>query len=164
MLLRWFQQWYERRRLRGRGLFRYHDGRRIRYADPALLWRKLLNDPRLDFEVMLPLADQGKEPEATTVGKVLCEIFEVEPWDDTRRTGLTSWEVLDLVRQFDEYLDALKKNTSPSRMPLQLSGYGSSTSPEPHEDPTSSTAGCSPMPDGLTSDGDSSSCELSERP
>jgi hypothetical protein len=36
--------------------------------------------------------------------------------------------LLDLVRQFDEYLVALKKNTSPSRMPWQLSGYEQPTS------------------------------------
>lgn len=164
MLFRWIRQWRQRRRLRGRGLFRYWDGRRARYADPALLWRKLLNHPGMDFAVDLPLADQGKEPEATKVQAILCEIFEVEPWDGARQTGLTSWEILDLVRQFDGYLDALKKNTSPSQMPWQLSAYPSSTGPDSPADPTNSSADCSSTPDGSSFGEDTSSSAPSKTP
>lgn len=164
MLLRLLRQWRERRRLRGRGLFRYWDGHQTRYADPALLWRRLLNHPGLDFAVMVPLADQGKEPEATQVTEILCEIFDVKPWNDSTKSGLTSWEVLNLVREFEEYLMALKKSTSPSRMPWQLLAYGSSNGPDSPDEATSSTAGCSSTPDALNSAEASPSSEPSKTP
>lgn len=115
MLLRRLQQWRERRRLRGRGLFCYHDGQRTRYADPALVWRNLLNHPEMNFETMVALAEEGHEPEATIVNKALCEIFDVRPWDEASQTGLTCWEVMELVSQFDQYVLALKKIPAPRR-------------------------------------------------
>lgn len=164
MLFRWLQQWRERRRLRGRGLFHYWDGRRTRYADPALLWRKLLNHPEMNFETMVPLAEQGHEPEATIVNKALCEVFDVRPWDEASQAGLTCWEVMHLVSQFDEYVLALKKNTSPSQMPLPLSAYPSSTGPDSPAEPTSSSADCSPTSSESSDAEDSPSSKPSKEP
>jgi hypothetical protein len=147
-LLRWYRQWRERRRLGGRGLFQYWDGIRTRYADPALVWRNLLNHPKMNLETMVPLAEQGHDPEATIVTEALCGIFGVQRWDEDAQAGLTTWEILDLIPQFEEYLAALKKNTSPSRMPLPLLAFEPSTSPESPSDPTSSTADSSPTPNG----------------
>jgi hypothetical protein len=156
LFLRWYRQWRERRRLGGRGLFRYWDGSRFRYGDPAVIWRSLLNHPRMNLETMIPLAEQGQEPEATIVTEALCEIFDVQYWDG--QAGLTTWEVMDLVPQFEDYLTALKKNTSPSRMPLQLMAFGSSTSPEPPDEPPNSTADCSSTPNASNCDEGGACC------
>lgn len=125
--MRWFRQWAQRRRLRQRALFSFHDGQRTRYVDPAEAWRKLLNHPTMDFGVMVPLAQQGKEPETAIVLGALCEIFSVHLWDESTQSGMTTWEILNLIRQFDEYLVGLKKSTDPSQMPWLLLAYGLST-------------------------------------
>lgn len=157
--MRWLRNWKERRQLKRRALFAYHDGTRIRYADPAIAWRDLVNHPTMDFGETVPLAAQGKEPATTTLLNALAEVFSVERWDESTGRGLTNWELLDLLRQFDEYLAALKKNTNPSRTPWLLSAYGPSTgisresNPEA-EKPISSTAGFSSMQDELNSDVD----------
>lgn len=147
MVIQWLRRAWQQRRTRGRALFSYHDGARLRRADPAELWRKLLNHTRMNFADMLPLAHQGQEPEATIVLEALAEIFRVERWDDQSGRGLTNWELLDLVREFDEYLTELKKTLNPSLMPWQLLVYGSSTGPEPQSETTSFTAAsCSTPP------------------
>ena len=147
MFLKWIRQWRQRRARRGRAMFGYSDGTRQRWADPAAVWRQLLGHAKMDFATMVPLADQGQEPEATIVVKALCEIFDVVPWDDSTGCGLTTWEILDLVRQFDEYLAALKKNISPSRMPWLLSAYGYSAGPDSPDLATNSSAASSSTPD-----------------
>jgi len=163
----WVKRWAERRRQRARGLFKYHDGTRTRRADPAEIWRKLLNHPEMAFEEMLPLAEQGTMPEREIVIKALCEVFDVKQYDDATQTGLTEWEILQLVGDFDEYLDWLKKNTSPQRMPWQLLVYGQSSSP-PSSTPeapaadTSSSAGSPPTPTGSTPVEPTSSSEPSQ--
>ncbi len=154
--MQWLRRWIERRRLRQRAIFAYHDGTRTRYADPAQIWRSLLNHPDMDLAEMGPPAEQGKEPAASTVLAALAEIFAVERWDESSKRGLTDWEILDLPHQFDEYLATLKKNISPSRMPWQLSAYGLSTgSVEPEatpKGPTSSTVDSSFSPSESSTD------------
>jgi hypothetical protein len=145
-IFRWYRQWRERRRLKGRGLFQYWDGSRTRYADPSVVWRNLVNHPKMNFETMVGLAEEGREPEATIVTEALCQIFEVKRWDESALDGLTTWEIMDLIPQFEEYLAALKKNTNPSRMPLPLLAFASSSSLDSPGDPTSSTADSSPTP------------------
>jgi len=137
------KRWVDRRRERQRALFVFYDGSFTRRVDPARVWRALINHPEMNFEDHMPLADQGQEPEVSIVLKALREIFGVTAWDHRTLTGLTDWETLDLVRQFGNYLDELKKSTDPSRTPYLLSVYGSSTGPEPQDEPTSSTAGSS---------------------
>lgn len=122
--MKWLQAWREKRRQRDRALFSYNDGTRIRRADPAILWRDLLNHPKLDLETSMTLAESGEEPQASEVAEALSDVFQVSQWNSQTDTGLTRWELFDLVHQFDEYLSALKKNTSTSRMPYQLLVYG----------------------------------------
>jgi hypothetical protein len=165
----WINNLLERRRIKARALFRYHDGAKVRYADPAEVWRSLLTHPEMDFGAMMPLAEQGQEPETAIVLKALSEIFGVAVWDDATRSGLTTWELLDLVRQFDEYLTALKKSTNPSRMPLQLLVYGQSStdSPKPGDPPgddMSSSAASSSTPNESSDDEASPSSEPSPTP
>jgi hypothetical protein len=167
-MTRWIHSWLERRRLRGRGLFRYHDGSRTRYADPAAIWRALLNHPAMDFSHDPQLADQGDPEAQPRVVQALSEIFAVPLFRDRAHPGLTTWEMLDLLRQFDEYLAALKKNTSPSRMPWQLLAYGSSTStqPSPPAGPpaTNSAADSCSTPDGSSTAAATTSCDPSPTP
>jgi len=149
--MQWFRKWSERRRLKQRALFAYHDGARVRRADPAEIWRKLLNHPDWDLAETMQEAHANHEPGVSVAVRVLSEIFDVQPWDDAAGAGLTTWELLDLVRQFEEYLSALKKNTSPLQMPLLHSAYGppNDSVPNSHttlDDSMSSTAASSSIP------------------
>jgi len=122
-------------RKKPRGLFEFHDGTKIRRADPFVIWRKLFTHPKLNFQEHLALAEQGQEPETTATIECLCEIFGVSRWDEAAQTGLTDWEILALVGQFQECLELLKKSSSPGQMPFLLSVLGCSTSPEVPDEP-----------------------------
>lgn len=100
-----------RRRERRRLLLSYWDGEHTRRADPFRLWRQLMNHPRANLVDMAPLVDQGHEPETTIVIEALAEVFAVKRWNG--EFGLTDWEILNLLGALDEFLVALKKNTSP---------------------------------------------------
>lgn len=123
-MLGWIRKSFLRRRP---GLFRFHDGTRMRSIDPFKAFRTLIHHPEFNLDAHPPLVDLGAEPETTVTVKALCEAFGVRRWDDSTATGLTEWEILDLLRQFEVYLDALKKN-----------GGSGPTSPQPTE-PTSSS-------------------------
>ena len=128
MLRRW-RAWRESRQ---RALFEYWDGCRQRRADPFLTWRRLFADPAVNLLDLLPLADQGKEPETTQVIEFLCRAFGVERYDERTGQGLTDWEVLRLLSQFHQYLEALKKNTSPgptSSPPTAQESFGNPAHP-----------------------------------
>lgn len=131
-MFQWLKTLLERRRLGQRALFRYSDGTRLRYADPAMIWRALYNHPGFDLATMGQAADEGQEPEATQVYKGLCDVFGVKPFDSATGEGLATWEVFDLLRDFEAYLETLKKKYNPSRMPLQLWALGLSP-PSPAE-------------------------------
>lgn len=114
--------WRARRRLAQRGLFRYHDGQRIRWGDPFALWRGLVNHPEMNLETMAPLVDEGQEPETSIVLNATAEVFGVQRWDSQAGAGLTDWEILGLLTALQEYLAALKKNTSPGRTSAEPTG------------------------------------------
>lgn len=139
--------WSFARKTQRRALFEFHDGTTLRRVDPFQLWRRLFTHPRLNFAEMLPLAEQGQEPETTTTIECLCEIFGVSRWNEAAGTGLTDWEILALVGQFEEFLELLKKSTSRGRMPLLLSVLGSSTSPEPQGEHANASSDSGETPD-----------------
>jgi hypothetical protein len=68
----------------------YHDGSRQRFADPAAVWRALLNHPKFDFSAMILPANQGQEPERTIALDALAEIFAVQRWTRRRDKGCSS--------------------------------------------------------------------------
>lgn len=101
-----------RRKLSERELFRFHDGQQVRYGDPFRIYRSIINDQRIDIAREQPLIDAGSEPETTKALAVLCDAFGVTQWDG--ETGLSDWEILALLTQFTDYMEALKKNGNES--------------------------------------------------
>lgn len=112
-----FKNRVARRRERQRAIFRYWDGTRERGADPAVVYRALVSHPTFDWETHPVLIDTGdKDALAITLGAIR-EVFGVVAWaedNDGRSTGLTDWETIDLLIQFNWYLGGLKKSTSPT--------------------------------------------------
>lgn len=122
----------QRRRDRDRALFHYWDGQKARRIDPLRVWRELANHDKMDLDTMPAMADEGQEPETTTVVDAFCEVFDVHRWDDASGTGLTDSDILNLINQLQGYFAALKKNTSLGVISSEPTDLGSST---PMEDP-----------------------------
>lgn len=109
-LLNW---WRRRRRDKARLLLVYWDGRQKRRADPFRLWRQLATIDGQPITAMAAFVDQGKEPETTQFITAIAAAFGVDRWDEARQSGLTDWEVLNLLADLDEYLSIIKKKHSP---------------------------------------------------
>ena len=110
----WVKRWQERKRLKGRRIYRFFDGICERSIDPAVVWRSLCEDPELDMGLHFKLADEGDVKAIATVAKAARNAFSVVEFQDlgqARTVGLTEPELLGLVADFCGYLDALKKNT-----------------------------------------------------
>lgn len=137
MLRRLVQYLTASRRLRQRGLFSFWDGSRQRYADPFKVWREIASNPDLNLEEMAEDIDKGEEPATSIAIKAVCQAFGVERWSDESHRGLTDWELLNLLGDFQGYLELLKKSGSlgPTSSPAMDSE--SSTSPAGQDAATS---------------------------
>jgi len=120
----------QRKAVQARALFSYWDGTRWRYTDPFLAWRRLDNHKTLSLDAMAPLADAGKEPETTIMVEALCEVFDVRRWDEATTTGLTDWQVLNLLVELEGYFEGLKKSINPGPTSPEPTDSASSTPPE----------------------------------
>ena len=107
-----FFSWF--RRKPNRLLFRYHNGGSEVSADPLALLRRILNDPIVgDLEQAAAYIDACKEPESSEILSRLCDIFGIVRYDSKCQTGLTDIEIMAVVQAFGDYMDVVKKNTSP---------------------------------------------------
>jgi hypothetical protein len=132
--------WKKRREERKRLLFRYHNGQSRVVADPMLLWRAILNHPKLDLATAGAFIDAGQEPESSEALQTLCDIFGLVRFDPQTGAGLTDLEVLDVAGQFSEYMDLVKKNISPGPMPPPPGDSWSSISLEPQDEPANASS------------------------
>lgn len=110
LVRRWFAN-------RNRQIFSYWDGRRVRKADPLVVYRKLDNDPEFDWETHPEMIDSGEDGLADNAMEITANAvkraFNVEPFDGAK--GLTENECIGLLVQFVDYLTALKKNGNTSQ-------------------------------------------------
>lgn len=122
--------WFRRRKRR---IYRFHDGRRWRAADPL----KALVDLEL-HEVVVPERDlpavDAASPEATrNVAEATREIFDVPPFEEG---GLGYEELLQVLEGLFAFMEQLKKNTSVA--PRQLPPTEESTSSDSTVETTNS--------------------------
>ena len=101
-------------------LFKYWDSTQWRYIDPVTAFRKCQHHEAMDWDNKGTLIEAGSEPETTEYVQAICDIFDVEKYDESTGEGLTETELAGLLNHLTEWLLGVKKNTS-----------GSSTSPEP---------------------------------
>lgn len=106
-----------------RKIFRFFDGRTHRAVDPLEMLRNMRRHS-CDFGLADTMAheapdDAAKDEAWVELIAAIREVFGVEAFsdsvdDDGRCTrGLTEGETYDLLNDFGEYLDALKKNSDP---------------------------------------------------
>ena len=125
-----------------REIFKYHDGVRDRYGDPFVIARKLKTNQHGDLAALEAMAGEMQEPETTQFVQVLREAFGIPPWNDLDGEGLTDWNVMDVFQRFGDYIEGLKKNTSPGPISSPPTDSESSVSLEPQNDVTSAPSGC----------------------
>ncbi|WP_230773893.1 hypothetical protein [Roseiconus lacunae] len=100
-MLQWLRDWRSRRR---RLLFRYFDGQRTIAVDPLELSRMLSSDPEF-LPRHLDEAISGDNDAIEICGRACVRTFRV--------TNLTLGEQIALLVKFDDWIEALKKNTMP---------------------------------------------------
>lgn len=112
-----FKNRVARRRDRQRAIFRYWDGTRERGADPAVVYRAFVSHPTFNWETHPVLIDTGDKEALTITLGAIREVFGVAAWSEDghgNSSGLTDWETIDLLIQFNHYIGGLKKSTSPT--------------------------------------------------
>ena len=141
---------------RARLLFQFFDGSKLRRVDPMRVWREICADKEFNLQTMCELVDKQEEPETTYCLNCLCRVFAVERYDDATGTGLTDGQLLNLLVDFEDYLDRLQKKTRPGQiLPSPTGSVQSPVSPAAPPDPTkpSSASGSTlnePRPDTPT--------------
>lgn len=104
MFLRLIQSLFARRR---RGLFRFHDGQRYRYADPLVVSRRLAEDPKY-LPRHLDDARAGDFEAIAICGEAAGRAFDLREFDGKRGTPLT--DRIEILLSFEIWVAALKKN------------------------------------------------------
>jgi hypothetical protein len=131
-LIRRLMDW---RRQRKRRLFRFHDGKRWRYADPIAASRALNTDKAVDLTTIFPALQQGREPETTQFLDAVCRAFGVHRFQPDG-SGMTDEELCDLFADLTAYLEDVKKNTAPPATSLPPTESESSLGSSDADDPT----------------------------
>lgn len=111
-------------------LFRFHDGKRVRRADPLAVAIALHSHPTY-LRRHLDEAIAGDKEALQIVAQAATDVFGVQPLSSDGRRGLTLNERLDLMLGFDAYLYAVKKNTVASATSPSSTGSTSPNSSEP---------------------------------
>lgn len=106
-------------------IYSYHDGEKVVRADPAVLYRRLMDvGPELSADIAVACSPMPVRAEATAKaeGKVRA-IFGLKPFADG---GLGEAEAYELLDHFAGYCDGVKKNLA--RLPIY---FPSSAKPSP---------------------------------
>lgn len=108
-------------RNRGRAIFRFWDGERKRSIDPMVVYRRLNDHPRFDWDSdpklfenigdERPLIRQAAENAIQKCVEATRDAFEVRAFDGIGGGGLTEVETMSLFESFCGYMGVLKKNT-----------------------------------------------------
>ena len=127
---------------RGREIYRYHDGRRWRRADPLAVYRALKAHPEFDWDADPAVAElEWKIPEEkdfTSWRKSVDaarDVFGVPRFEDG---GLTESELSGLLVDFTAYLGVQKKSGNPP----PTSPPATASPPSAEGSPTSAGSAC----------------------
>jgi len=99
------------RRHDSREIFSFWDGVRERRADPITLYRGLSSHKDYNLENDIPATVEGDPTAHALTVRVVREVFDVPGWSEDS-PGLTERETVELLWQFDGYLESLKKSTN----------------------------------------------------
>lgn len=138
----------DRQRRRRAGMFRFYDGKHIRAVDPIAVLMALEAHPsfRLDLDPVRAIRDGDLEA-TQRLAEAVSEAFDVPPFSDPAKPGLTVQERVELLCVFLDYLDLQKKSTSGTQTPQQSTGATSSESDRQTTRDTSDTGSTATAPE-----------------
>lgn len=104
----------EPRRGAARGIFRFYDGESTRCVDPLEVWSAIWMHPDKDFQHLvqdIETIDPERQPKEYFEAQrdfveFVREVFEVKP---LQQGGLTYQEIRDLVADYLEFMEDIKK-------------------------------------------------------
>jgi len=128
-MLNFFKNWFFARVLnRHRLLFRFWNGSRFVSSDPFILLRKLLNTDKFDAEMDLKKLEIPDAKIVTEkigfIAEGVREIFSLPPYE---KGGLTELECVQLLMEFSEFLERIKKNGTSKLILLPPTGNPAAT-------------------------------------
>jgi hypothetical protein len=112
-IMLWLKRLFRRRAERQRQIFRYFDGVRRRGIDPIAAYRALASDPDFRYDLHVQGCLEGDLESIQITLAAVRRTFDVRPWNEATERGLTEEETLELLPQFYDYMESLKKNTAP---------------------------------------------------
>lgn len=115
----WLWKWFAKREQmdlyspRERFIYRYLDGKTEVAADPAVLYRRMMDvGPELSADITVGQSPSKRWREAQENGiRKIRGIFSVKPFEEG---GLTEGELYGLLDHFIQYCETVKKNSPPS--------------------------------------------------
>ena len=123
-----------------RGIFRFHDGRQWKFADPWVVTRRLFAHSEFDWDrtpELLHQPDSQTQLEAVRlIALAVRDAFTISPFE---QRGLSEQECVNLLIDFRQYLGDVKKNgslwqTSPEPMESMPSVQPRFRAPKPDSD------------------------------
>jgi hypothetical protein len=110
----WFAKWFKRKDVnpyteKERLLYRYFDGQKKVSADPMILYCRLMEvgtDLKYDIDVTYSASNDKLKAREKMIGKIH-KIFSLKPYEEG---GLTQGEAENLLVDFVDWCEALKKN------------------------------------------------------
>jgi len=144
-----------------RDIFKYWDGTKNRYVDPLKIWNFMWNE---DEDVQKEFARVAQnELEATTLMVQLArKWFDIPPYSceevdgadgvQLKHTGLTDLEICNVLRDYLQYTNELKKKLGPLPIPsrLLLPQFPGNPSPTKSDADSSSMPNASPEEEPTT--------------
>lgn len=127
-----------------RVIYHYFDGKNTIRADPTVLMKRVISKwDYISTQVKVAKSpSQGAEQAQRDVNNAIREIFDVKPLEkNADGTGLTDPEVNNLLSDFLEYCEALKKNMRTSSTSSTYSEGFTFSSPNVSPSSSSSASG-----------------------
>lgn len=121
-----------------RFIYKYFDGTKERCDDPLAIRHRLDTHSTYRFDVHPVLAEKGDAAAYEIVLTAICDAFQVSRFDSATGKGLTQTELIGLLVDFGNYLEAVKKNIF--TLPNFTSSTEGATSSRSSEPTTSNTS------------------------
>lgn len=96
-----------------RNLFTFWDGRKWRSDDPLAIQLRIETHPTCRWDVHPVAAERGDVEAYKITMQAICDVFQVPMFQPGVGAGLTHDELMRLLGQYADFIDALKKNTGP---------------------------------------------------
>ncbi len=103
------------RRKQNRAIFGFWDGSKRRFIDPMIPFRALVQHDEFDWETTPKAIDIGDLAAMGVTAKAIRDAFGIAPINESATSGLTESECVQLLFQFVDWMQGVKKKDSISQ-------------------------------------------------